>query len=168
MTRSSCKGNRAHGRDRRWREIEIDSASVIRGSPEHRVPCVTSKVHGPRSSAVRVRTRVYRAHPSNEAIDVPLLVTRSFRHLIHPHAVIRTTIVEPALPFLQPVFPSSHFPPLRRDGKIRAISVQMQMRPKKSSKKPRVLTGERRAFPYGGAINLEILDLRSACFAFQL
>lgn len=69
---------------------------------------------------------------------------------------------------IPPVFPSSHFPPLRRDGKIRAISVQMQMRPKKSSKKLRVLTGERRAFPYGGAINLEILDLRSACFAFQL
>lgn len=54
------------------REIEIDSASVIRGSPEHRVPCVTSKVHGPRSSepsCLRVNTR---AHPSNEPIGAPL------------------------------------------------------------------------------------------------
>lgn len=83
------------------REIEIDSASVIRGSPEHRVPCVTSKVHGPRSSepsCLRVNTR---AHPSNEPIGAPLVVTRFFRHLIHLRAVIHITI-QPALSFLQP------------------------------------------------------------------
>lgn len=96
MTHNQLSGayNRAHGRDRmvvKPREIEIDSASVIRGSPEHRVPCVTSKVHGPRSSepsCLRVNTR---AHPSNEPIGAPLVVTRFFRHLIHLHAVIHIT-----------------------------------------------------------------------------
>lgn len=107
------------------REIEIDSASVIRGSPEHRVPCVTSKVHGPRSSepsCLRVNTR---AHPSNEPIGAPLVVTRFFRHLIHLHAVIHITIQRRTGSFVSPAspdFPSSRFLPLRRDRKIRTMT----------------------------------------------
>lgn len=108
------------------REIEIDSASVIRGSPEHRVPCVTSKVHGPRSSeptCLRVNTR---AHPSNEPIGAPL---NSFLPPPDPssrgHSYNYTTgsFVSPA----SPDFPSSRFLPLRRDRKIRTMG-RMQMR----------------------------------------
>lgn len=103
------------------REIEIDSASVIRGSPEHRVPCVMSKVHGPRSSepsCLRVNTR---AHPSNEPIGAPL---NSFLPPPDPssrgHSYNYTTgsFVSPA----SPDFPSHHFLPLRRDRKIRTMT----------------------------------------------
>lgn len=120
------------------REIEIDSASVIRGSPEHRVPCVTSKVHGPRSSepsCLRVNTR---AHPSNEPctscrnsfLPPPDPSSRG-----HSYNYTIGSFVSPA----SPDFPSSRFLPLRRDRKIRTMG-RMQMRAclKESSRFSRV------------------------------
>lgn len=126
------------------REIEIDSASVIRGSPEHRVPCVTSKVHGPRSSDPSCLPSPFACEHACTSIQRTDRCTSCRNSFLPPpdpssrgHSYNYTTgsFVSPA----SPDFPSSRFLPLRRDRKIRTMG-RMQMRAclKESSRFSRV------------------------------